>query len=356
MPTNVVHVIVGCNVLAVMLYGVGDFFQPVAVFCCQCFYCLLHGNCVGVGGIGGKKDAIGRAGHKGHKADDNNNTECHANPCSNGRDKTVQADKKMPYCRAHRHSRLAGAAGGFLDSKLHLTGTGLHLCLGCYAPHSFICGGSQLALTLGHTTNISWRGLGGDDFFFRPLAGQICPTARVPLCIGQRAALDLFGADTALIGGVDADGFGLLGGTAFPVFFYLFAGNLAPLLHGEICVLLDDRIGCIGYRRAGILRSCIITVSLRRSAFSQHGSAFLLGLRPRLFQRSFRDFPGCIASRHMRGWLFFNIFHGITPRHKLFKLNFKIVQTAFKFYTQVAAIISLVIKTNAGSIPHTTAP
>ena len=232
----------------------------------------------------------------------------------------------------------------------------LHLCLGCYAPHSFICGGSQLALTLGHTTNISWRGLGGDDFFFRPLAGQICPTARVPLCIGQRAALDLFGADTALIGGVDADGFGLLGGTAFPVFFYLFAGNLAPLLHGEICVLLDDRIGCIGYHRAGILRSCIITVSLRRSAFSQHGSAFLLGLRPRLFQRSFRDFPGCIASRHMRGWLFFNIFHGITPRHKLFKLNFKIVQTAFKFYTQVAAIISLVIKTNAGSIPHTTAP
>ena len=131
---------------------------------------------------------------------------------------------------------------------------------------------------------------------------------------------------------------------------------LAPLLHGEICVLLDDRIGCIGYHRAGILRSCIITVSLRRSAFSQHGSAFLLGLRPRLFQRSFRDSPGCIASRHMRGWLFFNIFHGITPRHKLFKLNFKIVQTAFKFYTQVAAIISLVIKTNAGSIPHTTAP
>ena len=50
-----------------MLYAVGDFFQPVAVFCCQCFYCLLHGNCVGVGGIGGKKDAIGRAGHKGYK-------------------------------------------------------------------------------------------------------------------------------------------------------------------------------------------------------------------------------------------------------------------------------------------------
>ena len=204
MPTNVVHVIVGGNVLAVVLYGIGDFFQSVAVFCCQCFYCLLHGNCVGVGGIGGKKDAVGRAGDKCHKADDNNNTECHANPCSNGRDKTVQADKKMPYCRADRHSRLAGAAGGFLDSKLHLTGTGLHLCLGCYAPHSFICGGSQLALTLGHTTNISWCGLGGDGFFFRPLAGQICPTARALRRIGQRAAPDLFRADTTLTGGVGA--------------------------------------------------------------------------------------------------------------------------------------------------------
>ena len=70
LPANVVYIIVGGNVLAVVLYGVGDFFQPVAVFCCQCFYCLLHGNCVGVGGIGGKKDAIGRAGHKGHKTDD----------------------------------------------------------------------------------------------------------------------------------------------------------------------------------------------------------------------------------------------------------------------------------------------
>ena len=339
-----------------MLYGVGDFFQPVAVFYCQCFYCLLYGNCVGVGGIGGKKDAIGRAGHKGHKADDNNNAECHANPCSNGRDKTVQADKKMPYCRAYRHSRLAGAAGGFLDSKLHLTGTSLHLCLGCYAPHSFICGGSQLALTLGHTANIARHGLGGDGFFFCSLAGQIRPTARALLCIGQRVVPSLFRADTALIGGMGAGGLDLFSGVSFPVFFCLFARNLAPLLHGEICVLLDDRIGCIGYHRAGILRSCIITVSLCRSAFPQHGSAFLLGLRPRLFQRSFRDFPGCIASRHMRGWLFFNIFHGITPRHKLFKLNFKIVQTAFKFYTQVAAIISLVIKTNAESIPHTTAP
>jgi hypothetical protein len=176
-----------------------------------------------------------------------------------------------------------------------------------------------LALTLGHAANVARRDFGGDGFLFRPLAGQICPTARVPLCIGQRAALGLFRADTALTGGVGAGGFSLLCGTAFPVLFYLFAGKLAPLLHGEICVLLDDRIGCIGYRRAGILRSCIITVSLRRSAFPQHGSAFLLALRPRLFQRSFRNFPCGIASRHALGWLFFNIFHGITPRHKLFK-------------------------------------
>ena len=151
----------------------------------------------------------------------------------------MQAGKKVPYDRAHRRDGLAGVGSGFLDSKLHLTGTGLHLCLGCYAPHSFICGGSQLALTLSHTTNISWCGLGGDDFFFRPLAGKICPTARVLLCIGQRAALDLFGADTALTGGVDAGGLDRFCGVAHPVLFYLFAGKLAPLLHGEICVLLD---------------------------------------------------------------------------------------------------------------------
>ena len=110
----------------------------------------------------------------------------------------------MPYCRAYRHSRLAGAAGGFLDSKLHLTGTGLHLCLGCYAPHSFICGGVQLALSLGNAANIARRGFGGDGFFFCPLSGQICPTARAVRRIGQRAALGLFRADTALIGGVGA--------------------------------------------------------------------------------------------------------------------------------------------------------
>ena len=81
---------------------------------------------------------------------------------------------------------------------------GLHLRLGRHTAHSFICGGSQLALTLGHTTNISWRGLGGDDFFFCSLAGQIRPTARALLCIGQRVVPSLFRADTALTGGVGA--------------------------------------------------------------------------------------------------------------------------------------------------------
>ena len=251
-----------------MLYRIGDFFQSVAVFCCQCFYCLLYGNCVGVGGIGGKKDAIGRAGHKGHKADNNNNAECHANPCSNGRDKTVQTDKKMPYCRAHRHSRLAGAAGGFLDSKLHLTCTGLHLCLGCYAPHSFICGGAQLPLPLGHTANVARRGLGSGDFLFCPLSGQIRPTARALLCIGQRAALGLFRADIALTGGVGAGCFGLFCGAEFAVLFYLFAGNLAALLHGEICVLLDGRIRYIRHRPSSIIGGSIVTILL-------HGGVFL---------------------------------------------------------------------------------
>ena len=219
-----------------MLYGIGDFFQPVAVFFGQGVYGFAHGDGRCVGGIGGKKDAVGRAGYKRHKADDNNNTECHANPCSNGRDKTVQADKKMPYCRAHRHSRLAGAAGGFLDSKPHLTGTGLHLCLGCYAPHSFICGGSQLALTLGHAANIARCGLGGDGFFFCPLSGQICPTARARLCIGQRTALDLFLADTALIGGVGADGsffLAVLSGLGFCQF--------SPLMPHKSCRLFRSR-------------------------------------------------------------------------------------------------------------------
>ena len=144
--------------------------------------------------------------------------------------------------RVYRRNCLAGVGGSFLNGKLHLLGASLHLCLGCYAPHSFICSGVQLALALGHAANVARSDFSGDDLFFRPLAGQICPTARAWLCVGQRAAPGLLRADTALTGDMGAGGFGLLGGTASPVFFYLFAGNLAPLLHGEICVLLDDRI------------------------------------------------------------------------------------------------------------------
>ena len=60
--------------------------------------------------------------------------------------------------------------------------------------------------------------------------------ARVRVCIGQRAAPGLFGADTALTGGVGVGGFGLLCGMAFAVLFYLLAGELAALLYGEIGV------------------------------------------------------------------------------------------------------------------------
>ena len=81
---------------------------------------------------------------------------------------------------------------------------GLHLRLGRHTAHSFICGGSQLALTLCHAANVARRGFGGDGFFFRPLSGQICPTARALRRIGQRAVLGLFRADTALTGGVGA--------------------------------------------------------------------------------------------------------------------------------------------------------
>ena len=81
LPANVVHIIVGCNVLAVVLYCLGDFFQPVAVFCRQGFYGFAHGDGRCVGGIGGKKDAVGRAGNKRYKADDDNNAKCHADAC-----------------------------------------------------------------------------------------------------------------------------------------------------------------------------------------------------------------------------------------------------------------------------------
>ena len=190
--------------MAVVLYRVGDFFQSVAVFFGQGFYGFAHGDGRCVGGIGGKEDAVSRAGDKCHKADDDNNAQRRTCArCKNGC-KAVQIGKKIPNCRAHRHSRSACTSRSLLHGKPYFLRMGLHLRLGHYTAHSFICGGVQLALTLGHAANIARCGLGGDGFFFCPLAGQICPTVRALRRIGQRAVLDLFRADTALTGGVDA--------------------------------------------------------------------------------------------------------------------------------------------------------
>ena len=93
----------------------------------------------------------------------------------------MQAGEKVSYGRAYRRNGLAGIASSFLYGKLNLMGAGLHLRLGCYAPHSFICGGTQLALALGHAANIARCGLDRDGFFFRPLAGQIRSTVRALL-------------------------------------------------------------------------------------------------------------------------------------------------------------------------------
>ena len=148
----------------------------------------------------------------------------------------MQIGKKIPNCRAHCSNRLAGVCDGFLDGKLYLASVGLHLRLGRHTAHSLICGGAQLALTLGHAANVARRDFGGDGFLFRPLAGQICPTARARLCIGQRTALDLFRADTALIGGVGADGsffLAVLSGLGFCQF--------SPLMPHKSCRLFRSR-------------------------------------------------------------------------------------------------------------------
>lgn len=115
---------------------------------------------------------------------------------------------------------------------------GLHLHLGRHTARGFICGGAQLTLALGHTANVVRRGLGSDGFFFCPLSGQFCPTTRALHRIGQRSALGLFRADTALTCGVG--GCDLLCSAAFSVLFNLLAGKLAALLRGEIGVFLDS--------------------------------------------------------------------------------------------------------------------
>lgn len=99
-----------------MLYRVGDFFQSVAVFCRQGFYGFAHGDGRCVWRIGGKKDAVSRAGNKRHKADDNNDAKCHADAYGNGRNKPVEAGEKVSYGRAYRCNRPAGIAGSFLDT------------------------------------------------------------------------------------------------------------------------------------------------------------------------------------------------------------------------------------------------
>ena len=161
----------------------------------------------------------------------------------------MQIGKKVPNCRAHRHSRFACAARDLLRGKPYFLRTGLHLCLGYYAAHSFICGGSQLALTLCHAANIARCGLGGDGFFFRPLSGQICPTARALRRIGQRAALGLFRADTALTGGVGVGGSFLLAalsGLGFCQFPPLMPHKSCCLFRRRTCKVCRFRLSGVG--------------------------------------------------------------------------------------------------------------
>lgn len=217
------------------------------------------------------------------------------------------ADSRACCCNS-----FSGAAGCFLYGKLHLPGMDLHLRLGYYILRDFIGGGTQLALTLSHAANVARCSFGGSNFSFRPLAWQIHSTARVLLCVGQHAAPGLFVADTVLTGGVGAARLDLLCGAALPALFNLLAGKLAPLLYGEVGVFLDNRIRCISYHPTGVVGGGIAAIYLRRGAFPQLSSAFLLCLRQCLFQRHSGDFPGRIAFRHPPGGLFFNIFHSIT--------------------------------------------
>ena len=174
----------------------------------------------------------------------------------------------MSYGRAYRCNRPAGIAGSFLDSNVYLAGAGMHLCLGCYAPHSFICGSTQLALTLCHAANVARRGFGDDGFFFCPLPGQICPTARARLCIGQCAALALFRADTALIGGVDAGSSFLLAalsGLGFCQFPPLMPHKSCRLFRRRTCKVCRFRLSGVGV------------------IFPRDGTGLLLRFSPRRF-------------------------------------------------------------------------
>ena len=168
----------------------------------------------------------------------------------------------MPYCRAHRHSRSACTSRSLLRGKPYFLRMGLHLRLGHYTAHSFICGGAGPALTLGHTANIARRGFGGDGFFFCPLPGQIRPTGRARLCVGQCAALDLFRADTALTGGVGAGSnflLAVLSGLGFCQFPPLTPHKRCRLFRSrtcKVCRFLLSGVGVIFPRGGAGLLFC----------------------------------------------------------------------------------------------------
>ena len=142
-----------------------------------------------------------------------------------------------------------------------------------------------MALTLGHAANVARRDFGGDGFLFRPLAGQICPTARALVCIGQRAVLGLFRADTALTGGGGAgSGFllAVLSGLGFCQF--------PPLMPHKSCRLFRSRT----YKICRFLLSEVIIIFPRGGAglFFRFLSTPLLG---RLSVSSPPTFGGTVA-------------------------------------------------------------
>ena len=121
---------------------------------------------------------------------------------------------------------------------------------------------------MGHAANIARCGLGGDGFFFCPLSGQICPTARALRRIGQRAALGLFRADTALTGGV---------GVGSSLFLAALSGlgfcQFPPLTPHKSCRLF----------RSQTLKVCRFLLSGVGVIFMRGGAGLLFCFYPRRF-------------------------------------------------------------------------
>ena len=106
-----------------------------------------------------------------------------------------------------------------------------------------------MALSLGNAANIARCGLGGDGFFFCPLSGQIRPTARALRRIGQRAVPGLFGADTALTGGVGVGGsllLAALSGLGFCQFPPLMPHKSCRLFRRRICKVCRFLLSGVG--------------------------------------------------------------------------------------------------------------